>query len=116
MASVASYSETRTAKKVLFACTTDGSGDATGTSKLISGMIDRVVVVPGASVSDKFTILITDETTCDLLDSDSNTGLEITPVTIPKNIPISKVVDSTLTCTIASGGATKSILVYIYYR
>lgn len=116
MASVASYDNTGTVKKVLFTCTSDGSGDSTGSSTKINGVVDRIIVVPGAGVSDNFTLKITDETTCDLLDSDGNTGLVITPVSIPKNIPVSKAVNSTLTCTIAAAGATKSVLVYIYYR
>lgn len=116
MASVATYQDFSTVKKVLFTCTTDGSGDSTGTSKLISGIVDRVVVVPGSGVTDGFTLKISDETTIDLLASDANTGLVITPVTIPKEIPVSKAVSSALTCTIAGGGATKSVLVYIYYR
>lgn len=117
MASEASYpSDVFTVKCVLFTCTTDGSGDSTGSSKRICGQVDRVVVVPGASVSAGMTIKISDETTCDLLDSDGNTGRALDTVSVPTNIPVNKLVASALTCTIAGGGATKSILVYIYYR
>jgi len=117
MASVASYpSKMGSVRSILFTCTTDGSGDSTGVSDRIFGEVDRVVVVPGASVSAGMTIKISDETTMDILDSDGNTGKALDQVSTPTNLPVNKLVASALTCTIAGGGATKSILVYIYYR
>src|SRR4030042_3403891 len=113
MASVAVYYKAHTIKQVIFTCTTDGSGDSTGSSTHISGEVQRVVIVPGAGVSANFTIKITDYTTKDILESDGNTGQIISDNTNPTEFNPGKMVDSTLTCTIAAGGDTKVVSVYI---
>ena len=117
MAVTITDSLTHSFKSILFTCVSAVGGTASGTSTIfVDGVVDRVVVVPGAGVTDGFKVKLSDVTTCDLLDGDNNDGVSIDNALIPKNFPISKGVASTLTCAISGAGSTKTVLVYVFYR
>lgn len=116
MASVFSYpDETRILKLWKVVCTTDGSGDATGTSKKMLGFIKHIYVVPGAAVSNNFTMKIIREDGKDILDSDGNTGQVFADATLSQQFNPSLPVASTLVCTVAAGGNAKVVTAYIYW-
>jgi hypothetical protein len=117
MASVATYpDETGITKMLRFTCTTTALGASTGASKKIRGTVKRVYMVPGAGVSNNFTIKLLDDLGKDILDSDGNAGTTIPDASIATEWLPAKPVCSTLTCTIAGGGDAKVIVVDVFYE
>lgn len=116
MASVATYpNEVGLVKTVLFTCTSDDSGDSTGTSRIIKGVVQRVVINPGTGVSANYTVALLDSNGMDILQSDGNTGIICPSATANVELrPITHIAD-TITCTIAALGDTKTCTVMIYY-
>jgi hypothetical protein len=113
-------------RKVIASWTSDGSGDAAGTSAKINGELLKGVTNPTDGPTDDYDIVLTDEDGADLLsgsfdnlaDRDTtNTEtvhFSLTDGTVP--IAAYPAVCSPVTVTVAAAGATKSGVLTIYYR
>lgn len=108
-----------TIKKVKFAWTSDGSGDASGTStNSYSGDILGLVTVPGTGddkPSDNYDLTITNADSVDVLNG-SGANRDNTNPEYVQGTSLGWVTNSPLTATIAEAGATKSGTAYLYLR
>jgi len=107
----------RTVKEIVFSWLshTTGVATATATTESYSGVIEKVVCVPGATTpSDLYDVTLSDADSLDLLagqgaDCPNGSNLVITGGFLP-------VVESTISLAIAGGGSAKNGTVYIYLR
>lgn len=129
MAVVFTYDETKPGpyNVIIGTFTSDGSGDAVGTSKGISGEIVRVVTDPGATaptdnwdlvITDNHAIDITVQTSTSLINRDTaNTEEEVLVMdTREAGAGIFPVVVGALTFTVSNAGDTKGGVIYLYWR
>lgn len=121
------YNETRTVKSVIWAWTSDASGDVSGTdTKPISGEILRVVTNPSATApSDNYDVVINDADGVDvaggvLANRDTSNSEQIVPVietVVGSNTYASRVfVDGPLSLVVSNAGNAKQGVVTLYYR
>lgn len=113
-------------RKINCSWTSDGSGDAAGTTRKIVGTLLKGVTNPTDSPTDNYDIVLTDSDGANLLsgsfddlaDRDTtNTEtvhFNLTDGTVP--IAAYPVVCSTITVTVAAAGATKSGVLVLYYK
>lgn len=113
-------------RTVIASWTSDGSGDAAGTSLKINGELLKGVTNPTDGPTDDYDITLTDADGADLLEgcidnladrdttntetihfllSDGSAGIAAHPA-----------VNSTVTVTVAAAGSTKSGVLTLYYR
>ena len=115
MSSIKYPYETKPTKQILFSLISDGSGDASQESKLIQGVIQRVIITPGAGVSANFTVAIFDERGMDVLQSDANAGIICSSATEMVELRPHTHVTDVLTCTIAGLATEKTYEVAVYW-
>ena len=119
------YSEVNTVKAVVFSWVSDATGDAAGTTKILSGQVLRLVANPSESATptDNYDVVITDTDGMDVtvglgtnLDEtvETQTVPCVTNGTAGNMAPVA--FNSTLTCTVSAAGDTKSGTITIYYR
>lgn len=126
MAMAITYSDTRTVQKVSFAWTSDLYGDAAGTTHKISGLILRVVFVPGAGddqPSDVYDAVLQDEQDIDVLGGQGANLSNSAASAVSPGVPLKDgtttsvaqpAVDDELTLTVSNAGDTKSGEVHVY--
>lgn len=113
-------------RKVIVSWTSDGSGDAAGTSLKINGELLKGVTNPTDSPTDNYDIVLTDDDGANLLagafddlaDRDTTNTETVHFNLSDGTVPIAAypVVCSTVTVTVAAAGATKSGVLTLYYR
>lgn len=108
-----------TVKKITFAWTSDGSGNATKTTtKTFSGKIERLVTVPGVGgdqPDDNYNVTINDQDSTDVLMGAGATRDDTnTEQVLASSLGI--VANDTLSLVIDSAGAAKKGTVYLYIR
>jgi hypothetical protein len=113
-------------RRVICSWTSDGSGDAAGTSEKINGELLKGVTNPTDGPTDNYDIVLTDDDGANLLsgsfddlaDRDTtNTEtvhFNLTDGTVP--IAAYPAVCSTVTVTVAAAGNAKSGVLTLYYR
>ena len=123
---VASYSETRTVKKVILDWLSDASGDCTGDSQSLSGQIHRVVFVPdsgGTQPTDLYDVVLNDVDGMDVLaglgaNLSNTTSTQVVPVvtngTAGNMAPMA--VDGVLSLAVSNAGNAKGGKVILYMR
>lgn len=116
-------------RKVIADWTSDGSGDAAGTTRKIVGTLIKAVTDPTDSPTDNYDITITDEEGVDVLAACQSTlanrdttnseqvyFLVLDAAGTPLAQSIHPVVCDKLTVTIANAGNAKSGQLILYYR
>lgn len=119
------YSEVNTVKSVVFSWVSDATGDSTGTTKVLSGQILRLIANPSESATptDNYDVVITDE---DGLDITAGLGTNLDETVETQTVPCVTngtagnmapiAFNSTLTCTVSAAGDTKAGTITILYR
>lgn len=121
MAGTVTVTEERLApiKKIAFAWTSDGSGNADGaTTKPYTGEIVRLVTVPaaaGAAPTDNYDITVVDEDSTDvLMGGGANRDTANTEQVLASSLGV--VVGDVLTIHVTNAGASKQGTTYVYIR
>ena len=113
------YSETRDINKISNAWTSDGSGDSAEETKSVSGVIERVVFIPGTGGDQPtaaYDVTVLDEDGIDVL---AGIGANLANNADTQNVPalgtyFKVAVDGKLTFTVANAGANNAGEIHVY--
>lgn len=113
-------------RRVNVSWTTDGSGDAAGTSLKINGYLLKGVTVPSDGPTDNYDIVLTDADGADLLagciagltnrDTTDTETVQFLLTDGAAGIAAHPVVCSAVIVTVAAAGAAKSGTLVLYYK